>query len=136
MLDRIFGNTKVASRALDASWLRNDTISQNIANVDTPGYKRKNVSFEEHLNEALDDSSFKGRMTDRRHIPIGGTDVDNIDIKVNTDNSTSLRLDGNNVDIENEMSSMAKNTIFYNTLIERLNGQFKALRSAINEGRK
>ena len=136
MLENLFNNTKVTAKALDASWLRNDAIAQNIANVDTPGYKRKTVKFEEYLSSALDANNLKGNMTDARHIPIGSDNVDDINITVSEDNANlSTRLDGNNVDIENEMALMAKNTIQYNTLIQRLNSQFKTLRSAIKEGR-
>lgn len=136
MLEKLFNNTKFAAKALDASWLRNDAIAQNIANVDTPGYKRKTVKFEEYLSDALEGNSLKGNLTDKRHIPIGTNNVDNIPIQVTEDNaSLSTRLDGNNVDIENEMALMAKNTIQYNTLIQRISGQFKTLRSVIKEGR-
>lgn len=137
MLGRIFNNTKVVEKSLDASWLRNEAISQNIANVDTPGYKRKTVSFEEHLSQAIDDSGFRGKRTNPRHIPIGGSDISGIEPRVMEDNkSLSYRLDGNNVDIDNEMAAMAKNTIQYNTLVQRMNGQFSKIKSAINEGRR
>ncbi|MCX7710680.1 MAG: flagellar basal body rod protein FlgB [Clostridia bacterium] len=137
MLGKLFNGAKVLEKSLDASWLRNEAISQNIANVDTPGYKRKTVNFEEYLNQALDNSSFKGRRTDPRHIPIGGGNIDGIEPKLTEDNkSLSYRLDGNNVDIDNEMALMAKNTIQYNALIQRINGSFRKLKSAISEGRK
>ncbi len=137
MIERLFGNTRVAEKALDGSWLRNEAITQNIANVDTPGYKRKTVSFEQILGDAIDDSSFKGFRTDERHIPIGGTDVDKVNIEVGQDNSSlSMRLDGNNVDMDNEMALMAKNNIMYNTLTQRLTAEFKKLKSVISEGRR
>lgn len=137
MLDRILNRSKILEKSLDASWLRNEAISQNIANVDTPGYKRKTVSFEDQLQQAIDGSSFKGFRTDPRHIPIGGSNVDNIDIAVTEDNkSLSMRLDGNNVDIESEMALMAKNSIQYNVLTQSLNSEFKRIKSAINEGRR
>ncbi len=137
MIDRILGKTKLLEKALDASWTRNETIAQNIANVDTPGYKRKDVAFKEYLNAALEPGSFEGFRTDKRHIPIGGGSIDDVKMKVTQPNDCfSARLDGNNVDIENEMAQMAKNTIEYNTLIQRLNGKFKGIKSAINEGRK
>jgi flagellar basal-body rod protein FlgB len=136
MLEKLFSNTKITAKALDATWLRNDAIAQNIANVDTPGYKRKTVKFEEYLSDAIDGNGIKGNLTDKRHIPIGTANVDDISIQVTEDNkSLSTRLDGNNVDIENEMALMAKNTIQYNTLIQRISGQFKTLRSVIKEGR-
>jgi len=137
MLDKLLGSTKVMEKALDATWLRNEAISQNIANVDTPGYKKKTVKFEEYLNEATDGSSFKGLRTDNRHIPIGSDSIDNVEIQVTEDNSsTSMRIDGNNVDIDSEMASMAKNSIQYNTLAQRLSGKYKSILSVISEGRK
>ncbi len=137
MLGKILNGGKVVEKAMDAAWLRNEAISQNIANVDTPGYKRKTVAFEEYLSDALGDSSFRGRRTDPRHIPIGGRNVDEIDLKVKQDNkSLSIRQDGNNVDIDSEMASMAKNTIMYDTLTQRMSGQFRKLKSVISEGRK
>jgi flagellar basal-body rod protein FlgB len=135
VIDRLFNQTKLLEKALDATWLRNEAISQNIANVDTPGYKRKSVAFEEYLSEA--ESGLKGIRTDKRHIPIGERDVDSIELKVSEDNqSLSMRLDGNSVDIDSEMASMAKNTIQYNTLIQGLDAEFKKIKSAIYEGRR
>ncbi len=137
MIERLFSNSKVLEKALDGSWLRNEAISQNIANVDTPGYKRKTVSFEKVLGEAMDSSSFKGLRTDKRHLPIGGSDVGSVDIGITQDNSSlSMRQDGNNVDIDNEMALMAKNNIQYNMLIQRISGQFQKLKSVIAEGRR
>mgnify|MGYP005835600317 CR=1 FL=1 len=137
MIDRILNRTKVLEKTLDASWLRNETISNNIANVDTPAYKRKSVEFEDMLSKALDKDSIKGKRTDNRHIPIGASDVDEVQIKVNEDKSTlNYRIDGNNVDIEHEMALMAKNTIQYNTITQKLNGSFKSIKSVIHEGRR
>lgn len=137
MLNRIFNRSWILEKSLDAAWLRNEAIAQNIANVDTPGYKRKTVAFEEYLNEAMDNSRIKGFRTDSRHFPIGRKDIGDVRMKVKEDNQTlSYRIDGNNVDIENEMASMAKNTIQYNTLIQSLNDEFKRLKNVINEGRK
>lgn len=137
MLDKLQGRTRVVEKALDAAWLRNEAIAQNIANVDTPSYKRKDVAFEEYLSQAMDKGSFKGLRTDERHIPIGGTSVDEVEIKISEDNrALQMRLDGNNVDIDSEMASMAKNSIQYNTLMQRLAGQFRSIKSVISEGRK
>jgi flagellar basal-body rod protein FlgB len=137
MFSKLTSNYRVLEKALDAAWLRNEAISQNIANVDTPNYKKKTVAFEEYLNDAMDGKSFKGFTTDRRHIQIGGDSIDSVDIKITQDNKdTSYRLDGNNVDIESEMASQAKNDIKYNTLIQSLNTGYKRIKSVISEGRK
>lgn len=137
MLDRILFRTKVLEKSLDASALRNEVIAQNIANVDTPGYNRKTVSFEEELSDALSkNSSFKGKRTDPRHIPIGGRNIDEVGINVSDDNNSRvMRLDGNNVDIENEMAQLAENNIRYNVLIQRMNSAFSKMKSVIKEGR-
>ncbi|MDP4179491.1 MAG: flagellar basal body rod protein FlgB [Bacillota bacterium] len=137
MVGRLFNNTRVLEKAMDGSWLRNEAITQNIANVDTPNYKRKEVSFEKALSDAIDTSSFKGFRTDKRHIPIGGSSLENTEINVTEDNSSlDMRLDGNNVDIDAEMALMAKNNITYDTLTQKLNSEFKKLRSVISEGRR
>ncbi|HOM03247.1 MAG TPA: flagellar basal body rod protein FlgB [Acetivibrio sp.] len=134
MLGRILTGTNVLEKSLDAALLRNETISQNIANADTPGYKRKTVAFEEYLNDAT--ASIKGIRTRQEHIPVGARNVMDIDIKVSEDKSSlSMRLDENNVDIENEMAQMAKNTIKYYLLTQKISSDFSKIKSAIKEGR-
>lgn len=137
MLDKILFGSKAIEKSLDASLKRNEVIAQNIANVDTPGYSRKTVSFEEQLSDAISQKSrFIGKRTDPRHIPIGASSVDDVQIQVTKDNkSLDMRLDGNNVDIENEMSQMAENNIRYEVLIQRMSGVFNKMKSVIREGR-
>lgn len=136
-MDRILFDTKVIEKSLDASILRNEAITQNIANVDTPGYSRKTVSFEEELRNAISkDSGFVGKRTHPKHIQIGSKSVDDVKINITEDKSSlDMRLDGNNVDIENEMALMAENAIKYQVLIQRLTGNFNKLKSVIKEGR-
>ena len=135
MIEKIFNRTKVLEKALDASWKKNEVISHNIANVDTPNYKRKTVKFEEFLEDAINSSKIKGSQTHEKHIPIGYDSIDNIKIDISTDYSDySMRLDGNNVDIENEMAQLAKNNIKYSTLTQRISGMFKSIKSVIREG--
>ncbi len=136
MFEKITDHIKLREKTLDATWTRNEIIAQNIANVDTPGYKKSSVAFEEHLDNAMDKGRFRGNTTDSRHIPIGKNDVDKINIKVTKDQQNlSTRLDGNNVDIEIEMANQAKNTIRYNTLVQSINKEYARLKSAIKEGR-
>lgn len=123
MLNKLLFPKNHLEKSLDAAWLRNDVISQNIANVDTPGYKRQEVQFEEFLNSEMKHSRISNSKT---HIQGSG------DIKVVEDNKNySYRLDGNNVDIEREMAKLAANSLRYNTLIQRINGQFSKLRTII-----
>jgi flagellar basal-body rod protein FlgB len=123
-------------KALNASLARNDTISQNLANVDTPNYKRKDIAFEQYLNNSLDESNLEGKLTDKRHIPINSKDIDSIEPTVTEDNSdTSMRIDGNNVDVDSEMAYLAKNTIKYNALVQLINSNFNKTKNVIREGK-
>lgn len=137
MFDKLTSNMRLLEKSIGAAWVRNDVITQNLANVDTPGYKRKTVAFEEFLSDALDKSSFKGFKTDSRHIDIGGSNVESANSIVKLDNtSLSYRLDGNNVDAENENASLAKNAIKYNTLVQSLSSELKRVKLSISEGRR
>ncbi len=127
MLERILSRTNLVEKALDAAWLRNEVIAHNIANADTPGYKKKAVAFEEYLNGYGNELKKKGL---KRAAGIPEPTIKT----VNTE--TSTRLDGNNVDIEAEMAQMAKNTIKYNTLIQRISGTFSTIKTVINDGRR
>lgn len=91
-----FNYINVLNKAASASWKRNEVIANNIANVDTPGYKRKDVQFETFLMSALTgDSSLDKRVSNIR--------LDSLNPQVYTDYSNlSYRLDGNNVDIDTE----------------------------------
>src|SRR4051812_37766610 len=111
----------VLERSLDASSLRNKVISNNISNIDTPGFKRTEVSFEQTLQEALAGDTLTGRRTNERHIPIGTDNLSDVRPSLFTDKSTSMRLDGNNVDIDAEMTGLATNQIQYNALTQQIN---------------
>jgi flagellar basal-body rod protein FlgB len=137
MFEKLTGSLKLREKALDAAWLRNEVIAHNIANVDTPGFKKSTVEFEEHLENALGNSSFKGFTTDSRHIRIGSGDVNNVKIRVKKNyRNLSTRLDGNNVDIDSEMASLAKNNIRYSTLVQSISNGYQRLMSVISEGRR
>ncbi len=94
---------------LNAAQLRSKTIANNIANINTPNYKRKYVKFEETLNNA--------NKTGK--------------IEVKTDTSGAVRNDGNNVDLENEKVNQAANTLMYNGLISLTNSKLSMAKSVI-----
>lgn len=122
IFNRLYTNANILEKALDASWLRNDAITNNIANADTPGYKRKDVEFEEFLEQAV---SFNKSMHK--------INLNEIQPKVVTkNNSLQTRIDENNVDIDIEMTEMAKNSIRYNTLISLVSKKFKGINSVLN----
>lgn len=117
--------------ALNASQLRQKTISNNIANVNTPNYKANRVVFEEKLQRAIDGTSVNLKATHVNHF---GTSEQTVEPKVVKDQSTSMRNDGNNVDIDVEMSNVAANQILYNTLVQQIDGKISTLRYIISEG--
>jgi flagellar basal-body rod protein FlgB len=121
--------------ALDASNTRQQTIADNIANADTPYYKRSDVSFEEILRQQTDGDMpvLKGKVTDSRHFVIGPSSSVPTPV-VTMDHSTSMNNNQNNVDIDKEMSLLAENQLRYNAYIQQVNEQIKMMRVGV-EGR-
>lgn len=117
----------VLQQAADASWLRNSIISNNIANVDTPNYKRKDVQFETYLIEQLAGGDTMDSYVD-------GMDLSTIEATIYTDNANlSYRSDGNNVDIDTENAEFAKNQIKYNVMTDAISQEFSRLKTAIGK---
>ncbi|MDR2006590.1 MAG: flagellar basal body rod protein FlgB [Acidaminococcales bacterium] len=146
MLDFIAGtaNIRTLESALRVSSLRQKVLSNNIANVDTPLFKRSEVLFETYLKDYLDylekekkpepaEKKLAMTATNSRHIvprkevlpePFLGA-------VVRTVNENVMRTDGNNVDIDSEMADMAKNTIYYQAIAQRIGGYFTTMRTVI-----
>ena len=116
---------KVLARTLDASAYRQKTIANNIANVETPGYKRRYVSFEDELNTLLKSGT-------RRDIRKG---LNEMSFVSKADYDSPTRPDGNNVNIDAEMADLAKNSLKYRAITTLLEGKGSMLRSAIMGGR-
>lgn len=123
----IYNYINVLDKGADACWTRNEVISNNIANVDTPGYKRKDVAFSAYLNEAMVGSgSLDGRVSRIN------ARLEEINCSVYTDNvNLSYRADGNNVDIATENVYLAENQLRYNALVDSMNQEFSRIRTAI-----
>ena len=121
-------------QALSTATLKQRVHSANIANVDTPNYKSKQVSFQSALNQAIDGRSMSSYKTNSKHLSFSTESAQfNPTIKVN--NSTQYNPNGNNVDMDYEMAELAKNQLWYNAVTERVNGKFNSLRTVINDGR-
>ena len=119
----------VLTKEEDASWTRNEIITNNLANVDTPGYKRKDVSFQNYLLQELtsgDSTSLRTRVND--------VELGNLNATVYTDfTELSYRLDGNNVDIDTENVEFASNQLYYQTVLDTINHQFSMLKAAMQK---
>ncbi|MBB3109385.1 flagellar basal-body rod protein FlgB [Paenibacillus phyllosphaerae] len=120
--------------AISASEMRQRVISNNIANGDTPNFKRSEVQFEEMLEQSMGNSAqLSGRRTYAKHIPIGNSGTD-VQAKVVTDSSTVMNNNANNVDIDREMTLLAKNQLNYNFYIQQVNHEVKMMKTAITGG--
>ncbi len=125
----VYDYINVLDKAADASSQRNKAIANNIANIDTPGYKRQDVSFAANLEEALRHSRFES-LDDK----VGSIRLDRLRGRQYTDAvGYSYRLDGNNVDIETENAELAKNNLLYNGLTQSITAEFQNLRAAMNK---
>ena len=125
----------IGSRAMAAASLRHEVLSNNIANVNTPYFRRSHVRFEDLLKQELgldDNPLMKVVRTHDRHMPIAFRGKARPVIE--QDATTDMRLDGNNVDIDIEMAEVAKNQLYYSALATALGGHISKLKSVINSG--
>jgi len=130
---------RLLERALDGVAARQRVTAHNIANVNTPGYKRYRLSFEESLRQAVEKSEhrrLKGAITHPRHIPIGERSSLERPFRVERDMTTTMRNDGNNVDIEAELAQLTKDQVFYQALADQVARRYAMLRAVITEGRR
>lgn len=111
-------NYVMLKKMLDIGSQRHRIIANNIANVNTPGFKRNDLDFMAQLRASLSDS--------------GDTEsLKMLEGKVVSPDDTPIRRDGNNVDLNMELSNMAKNSIMYNMYAEMLKGRYNKLRDAL-----
>ena len=123
----VFDYINVLDKAADASWIRNEAISNNISNADTPGYKIQDVNFETQLAKALHSSRYTSmdakvhNLKYSRLIPVVYKDYSGF----------SYRIDGNNVDPDTEAVYLAKNQVVYQGLELSINQEFKNLQAVM-----
>ncbi|MCG0278389.1 MAG: flagellar basal body rod protein FlgB [Thermanaeromonas sp.] len=125
---------EILQKVLEVSALRQRVIAHNLANANTPGFKRYYVTFEEALRRAVDgEQDLRPHRTHPRHLP---GSLPEAGIRVERDRFTSMRQDGNNVDIEREMVELVMNSLNYSLAVQQLNGRLGMWRYVINEGRR
>lgn len=129
----IFETTKSAAmeRALSALWQRNQMISTNLANVDTPGYKGKKLAFEGVLQNELRSMEKSRGMSRAEKVER----VSAVQTHVYNDPTLSVRADGNNVNPDNEQIELARTQLQYQALRDKINGHYTSLKYAISGGR-
>jgi len=122
-------------KSMDGSAIQHAVSSNNIANVNTPGFKKSMVSFRDELEKSL--QPVKALKTTRhKHLQGKNSMGDPDRIKVTRVTNTSLRNDGNNVDIDMELVALAENNLYFNSMAQLLSSQLALLRHSISEGRR
>ena len=123
-----FNYIDVLTKAADASWLREEVLSNNIANVDTPDYKRQEVNFESVLERELGMSKYE--MLDFK---VKNIHMNHLNASVYEDATNyAYRLDGNNVDIDTENVELASEQIKYQGLTSSITHEMTRLKSVMN----
>jgi len=118
----------VLKKGVEGTNLRHTAISNNIANVDTPNYQRATVSFEDQLKRILRGEGIKGIRNHPAHFIIGGPEeIPLIRPRADIDNETRFRSDKNNINIDQEMADLAKNTQKNQEFTELLSRQYAAI---------
>ncbi|MGQ9674960.1 MAG: flagellar basal body rod protein FlgB [Chloroflexota bacterium] len=137
-LSKLDPTARCLKMALDGLSLRQQVTSNNIANVDTPGFKGGEVNFEAQLRRALRrDGAGALKVTHPAHFAFAGESQSAIDKPLVTQsNNLTLRNDGNNVDIEREMAKLAETTITYSAVSQQMAAKLSLLKSIISEGRR
>ncbi len=190
MIPKMFHSIDLLQKGMDAAWLRNEVITNNIANAETPNFKSSSVVFETMFKKALEDqakqpsagnepvrkdaflgdisSDYENKRTRDKHIVFSQNEdildtgnglnqdfsntrtrgshfdfdgsrkaqtLDEVSPVVSQNEDLTMRMDGNNVDVEAENVALARNTIYYYTLTEQMNSEFARLGMAIREGK-
>lgn len=117
-MQAISGQADLLVQLLRASEVRHQVISQNLANVNTAGYKRQSVDFEEQLMQRMERGDESSAAS--------------VDPQITTDLSLPARADGNNVDIDIEIGELQRNSLLYQTYTQVLASQFGSMRRAIS----
>lgn len=128
----------VLQKSLDALSTQHQVIANNLANIDTPLFKRSVVSFQDKLKAALNINEPSPLWrTHEMHFPIlQKVSLENFKPDVRTITETVGRNDGNNVDLEMESGLLAENNLLYNSMADVSSRYLANLRHAISEGRQ
>ena len=120
-------NLFIAQKSLDALWLRQKVISNNIANADTPGYKSQSVAFEDILSNALEMGLSQGESLEKS--------LSSLEPEIRENNSTQVREDGTNVDIDKENIELTRTQLQYETMVRLIAADIDRKKYAITGGR-
>ncbi len=125
----VYDYINILGKAADGAWARNEAISNNLANVNTPGYKRQDVDFQTQLQHALKESKYPSLDS---KVADANKHSSRLDARAYTDiPNWSYRMDKNNVDVDNENVELASNQLVYNGITNSIDNEFKNLKLVI-----
>jgi flagellar basal-body rod protein FlgB len=110
---------------------RQQVVASNLANIDTPGYRSKDVSFHATMQELLSDNSIGIRTSQSRHIQGNPISLRASAVEVQ---GLSFRADGNNVNLDREMLKLSETSFAYSLITQLVRGKFRTLALSINGG--
>ena len=135
MGDILDKTTRALAASANLRMLRQDVISANIANAETPGYVAKKVDFEEALSRALTlDEMGQMKGNNPQHYLTGPGSLQNTKADVYDNPDANINNDGNTVDMEKEMATLAENNLLYKAAIQLINKKLAALKYAAGDG--
>ncbi|CAI6082584.1 Flagellar basal body rod protein FlgB [Paenibacillus sp. JJ-100] len=121
---------------LQALNARHQAITNNIANADTPNYKKTTVEFEDELRRIVENGKngqLRMRRTHEKHFPVGSPNDSIVHYRVIQNNETAMNNNNNNVDIDREMALLSENQLLYNYMADRVSGHYKKMKNLLND---
>jgi flagellar basal-body rod protein FlgB len=129
-------NILLLQKCLDAAAMRHKVISNNIANASTPGFKASDISFQGEVRQVIQKNnnvkeSIDLKTTNSKHIALSAANLSELVPRVISINNTYRQIDGNNVDIDREMTTIAENSLAFRTYTRLIGDSFSQITSAI-----
>ena len=115
---------------------RQKVISSNIANINTPGYKTKELVFEDELKNSITNNSLQMTTTNSRHMPNVNSSLANSNPKLMEVENLEEQNDGNNVNIDTQMGEMSKNKVLFDAIQSSIKRDSKLFRSVVESSAK
>ncbi|CAN5462642.1 flagellar basal body rod protein FlgB [soil metagenome] len=135
MGDLLDKTTRALGAVANLRQTRHNVITSNVANADTPGYQAKKLDFEDALGRALTTEDMNGTTgSEPGHFAMGPGALSRVKADIYENPDVSVNPDGNTVDLEKEMSSLAENSIMYKAAVQLINKKMAALRYAATDG--
>ena len=127
---------KQLSMAMKLRAINQEVISSNIANINTPGYRCKNLDFQREIEKILTPDNFNLKLitTHKRHIAHNKEPLEELNPQVKECNTPVIGNDKNNVDLDREMAKLAKNQLLYNAYVQLFSKKVKMLKDTIMQG--